>query len=288
MKKILLTWAALLSAGIAMAQTDSTKNDTEKVDTIRIGGMIIIKKKNNNPADSSDHSKSFDVKFTRGKNKPSNVKTSYLVFDLGLTNFNDQTDYASAGAKSYARTIRPGEAAFTSGDLKLRNIKCINFNLWFFMQRRNLINHVLNVKYGLGLELNNYHFENNVSFIKGTSPYVFRDSINFSKNKLALDYLSVPLMFNFKPNPNKSNSFSMSLGVSAGYLYSSRNKQISDERGKVKNNGNYDVKNWKISYVGELGIGPLKLYGSYTPTSVFEKGLDMRPYSFGFRFGGWD
>jgi|GEM_PF-5683229 len=33
-------------------------------------------------------------------------------------------------------------------------------------------------------------------------PFIFRDSISFSKNKLAADYLTVPLMLNFTSNPN--------------------------------------------------------------------------------------
>ena len=32
-------------------------------------------------------------------------------------------------------------------------------NIWFFMQRLNLIEHMVNLKYGLGLELNNYFFD---------------------------------------------------------------------------------------------------------------------------------
>ena len=35
-------------------------------------------------------------------------------------------------------------------NLKLRTIKSVNVNIWFFMQRLNLIKHVVNLKYGLG------------------------------------------------------------------------------------------------------------------------------------------
>ena len=80
---------------------------------------------------------------------------------------------------------------------------------------------------------------------------------------------------------------SMSFGVSAGYLYSQRNKQQSKERGKQTNNGGYDLEQFKISYIGEIGLGPVRLYGSYSPNSMYKTGLDMRPYTLGVRLSNW-
>ena len=167
------------------------------------------------------------------------------------------------------------------------------------MQRLNLIKHYVNLKYGIGVEFNNYRFKSNLSFKEsGANPYstlqninhafVFRDSVAFSKNKLAADYITVPFMINFRTNPNSSSKgISLSAGVSMGYLYNSRNKQISGERGKLKNRGDYDLEKWKLSYIGELGLGPIRLYGSYTPKSIFDNALNMRPYNVGIRFSNW-
>ena len=95
-------------------------------------------------------------------------------------------------------------------------------------------------------------------------------------------------MLNFRSNPDYSKKgLSLSAGVSVGYLYSTRNKQISDERGKHKNHGDYDVRNWKFSYIAELGLGPTRLYGSYTPKSIFENGLNVTPYTVGIRLSNW-
>ncbi len=287
MKKTLLVWTATLFAGIAMAQTDSTIAKKNKVDTIRIGGMIIIKKNGDNTSDSASHS-DFNIGWNSRRKRNKDVETSYLIMDFGFANFTDKTNYASAEARSYAKTIRPGEAPFTASDFKVRNFKSRNFNLWFFIQKRNLVNHVLNLKYGLGIETNNYHWENDLSFVKGTLPYVFRDSISFNKNKLALDYLTVPVMLNINTNPKKSKSLTMSFGASFGYLYSGRTKQKSSERDKQKLRSSFDTKDWKVSLIGELGIGPLKLYGSYVPKNIFDRGLDFRPYNIGVRLGGWD
>ena len=168
------------------------------------------------------------------------------------------------------------------------------------MQRVNLIKHHVNLKYGLGLELNNYRYKSTISYrengvepysngsVVRTDPFIFRDSISFSKNKLAADYITIPFMLNFTSHPAYNNrGVNISFGVSAGYLYSQRNKQKSAERGKKLNKGDYDMERLKLSYVAELGIGPIHLYGSFSPKSMYERSLDIRPYTVGLRFSNW-
>lgn len=95
-------------------------------------------------------------------------------------------------------------------------------------------------------------------------------------------------MLNFVSNPNnRKKGISLSAGVSAGYLFSQRNKQKSAERGKDRNKGDYDLNTFKFSYVAELGLGPVRFYGSYSPKSIYNHSLDMRPYTVGFRFSNW-
>lgn len=298
MKRIYVIMAICLVSNSVFAQIDSTRKDTSKTsqtDTIRIGGMIIIKK------DSPDHKRKRTT-VTVGnqrKQKQSDVSTAQFIIDLGFANWDDNTDYASATSQNYLIN-RPGSPAIEPTNFKLKTGKSTNVNIWVFMQRLNLIKHYVNLKYGIGVELNNYRFKSNISFKEGgtNNPYnssqnishafVFRDSISFSKNKLAADYVTVPFMLNFRTNPNYSDKgLSFSAGVSMGYLYNSRNKQISGERGKLKRKGDYDLEKWKLSYIGELGLGPLRLYGSYVPESIFENGLNMRPYNIGIRLSNW-
>jgi len=273
----------------SFAQTDSVQVERNE-DTIRIGGMIILKK------GEPDEKKRVTVTIgNHRKQKESNISTSSFIFDIGFSNWTDKTDYVQAKADGYL----VGSPDLTANDFKLKTIKSVNVNIWFFMQRMNLIKHYVNLKYGLGLELNNYRFKNDISFDEGgvnpwnpsqniPHPFVFRDSVDFSKNKLAADYVTIPLMLNFRTNPNSSDKgISLSAGVSMGYLYSSRNKQVSDTRGKEKNRGDYDLEKWKFSYVGELGLGPVHLYGSYSPKSIFQNDLNFTPYNIGIRLSNW-
>lgn len=290
MKKIYFLATLYAITAAAFAQTNPTKKDTTYNpaynDTIRIGSILIIKKNKRAKGDTTIIIA--DIKKTNPRKS-----TNYLIFDLGFANFNDKTNYANAG--SYI-VNKPGAPAFNAADLKLKAGKSININIWLFMQKYSLVKNNVNLKYGLGLELNNYRFRSPVSFKEnGTMPYsnglqtnaafVFRDSINFSKNKLAADYVTVPLMLNLATT--KKPNLSASFGISAGYLYSQRNKQISNERGKQKNKGEYDMEKFKISYIGEVGLGSVRLYGSYSPKTIFERGLQIKPFNLGLRFSNW-
>lgn len=289
MKKLILLLATATICLNLTAQDVPEKKDGDK-DTIRIGGMIIVKK------GKKSGDASVKISNDKGKKKKRNISTNWGIVDLGFANYSDNTNYANAG--SYL-VNRPGYPALDKNDFKLKAGKSINVNIWIFMQRLNLIKHHVHLKYGLGVELNNYRYKSAVSYNENglvpytvntqtNAPFIFRDSISFSKNKLAADYATIPVMLNFVTNAEeRKNRFSISLGVSAGYLYSQRNKQVSKEKGKLKNRGDYDLERFKFSYVAELGLGPVMLYGSYSPKSMYEKSLDIRPFNVGFRFSYW-
>lgn len=294
MKKFTLLVAAAFICQYGFAQEDSTVVKTEKRDTIRIGNILIIKKGNKS---GDDNNRDVEVKMGRRQKTNSRVSTNWLVVDLGFANYVDKTDYTNTG--TYL-VNRPGTPDLGKSDFKLRTGKSINVNVWFVMQKLALdkARHI-NLKYGIGLELNNYRYKSPLSYrengvipysggLQTNSPFIFKDSIAFSKNKLAADYLTVPLMLNFASNPdNIKKGISLSAGISAGYLYSQRNKQKSDATGKDRNKGEYDLERFKLSYIGEIGLGPIRLYGSYSPKSMYEHDMDMRPFTLGFRLSNW-
>jgi hypothetical protein len=275
MKRILLAAIAFSLTMTSFAQTDTT--GTERADTIRIGGMIIIKK----PGKDGKEDKEVIIS-NRRKRRSSNVSTNWFIVDLGFANFNDKTNYGSAEAMAFTDGITDKD------QLELRTAKSVNVNIWFFMQRLNLIKHAVNLKYGLGLELNNYHFDDKrVHFQKNPTLIILDDTYaDLKKNKLAADYITVPMMLNVNFTPNRGRSFGFSGGVSAGFLYSARQK-IKGSDGKHKLHDDFDLRKWKLSYIGELNLGPVKLYGSYAMKSMWEKGLDQTPYNVGIRLGNW-
>ena len=290
MKQLFTLMAAAMLCSAANAQSDTTITPQKESDTLRIGNMIIIKKGGGN--ESKNKYVHIDVE-RKQRRKPANISTNWGIVDLGFANYDDKTNYANTGGYLFDR---PGEAPLGKGDFSLNTGKSVDVNIWFFMQRFNLIKHHVNLKYGLGIELNNYRYQSAISYLKNNpfvpnqtpSPVIIRDSISFSKNKLAADYVTVPLMINFCTNPESHNKgLSLSVGISAGYLYSQRNKQVSNERGKLKTKGDLGLEPFKFSYIAELGLGPVHLYGSYAPKTIYKTGLDIRPYTVGIRLSNW-
>jgi hypothetical protein len=293
MKRVLSMMAILVIAQQGFAQTDSLAN---KTDTVRVGNFIIIKKNkpndggyDGNTSGKRNNDINTVVRITRRPMKKKNISTNWWIFDLGFANMRDNTNYGFAQSGSYFKTFRPADGAVSQNSFRLNTGKTSNVNIWLFMQKLNVTKHVVNLKYGLGLEMYNFRYDTRLSFRKDPAPFVHNDSISFSKNKLYAAYLTVPLMININTTPDKRNGFSFSGGVSAGYLVGSRNKQISGERGKQKLNGDFDLNPWRLAAITELGIGPVRLYGSYSLNALHRDGtrLEQFPYAVGIRFSNW-
>ncbi len=288
MKQIIMAAACLVVTSIGFAQTDST---AKNADTIKVGNFVIIKKKNaGNLSDDTEKKRgSLEYSIERRTRRRSNISTNWWIIDLGFANMRDQTDYAAAQAGGYFRTLRPADGPVTQNSYKLINGKSSNVNIWFFMQKVNLYKHVVNLKYGLGLEMYNFRYDTRLSYRKDPVPYVFNDSISFTKNKLYVEYLTIPVMLNINTTPDSRRGFSFSAGVSAGYLTNSRNKQVSGERGKEKIKGDFNFENWRVALIGEMGLGPVRLYGSYSLNRLQKDvtRVEQYPYTVGIRFSNW-
>lgn len=297
MKQWIIVAGILCAAGSISAQNRNSvvvRADSIliKSDTIQVGNFVIIQKNKNNhtPQEQATarHNKvvsiNFDTDRPTNKKRNDNVATNWGILDLGFANLNDNTNYTTAQSAGYLTTVNGNPVTKNSFNLNAR--KSSNVNIWFFMQKLNVTKHVVNLKYGLGLEMYNLRFDNNISFRNTPQPMVLNDSIPFTKNKLYVGYLTVPFMVNFNLTPSKDNGLSFSAGVSAGYLINSRNKQISGERGKQKYKGDFNLQPWRVAAIGELGLGPIRLYGSYSLNNLYKEstGLDQIPYAVGIRF----
>jgi hypothetical protein len=220
----------------------------------------------------------FDLFKTEKKKELKNIENFWWVLDLGFSGYNDQSNY------SLARTTGFVAPNVGKDQLKLNMAASRNVNLWILMQRVNLAKHRLNLKYGVGLEMNNYRFEQeNIQFQKNPTG-IYLGMVEYNKVKLAADYITVPMMLNLNTAPEKSNGLRLSAGISAGFLYSSRFK--TKEGGDIdKLRSDFDLEPFKFSWVGELGLGPITLYSSFAMNNMWNKGLDMRPYNVGIRLG---
>jgi hypothetical protein len=273
-------------------------------DTVKVGSMLIVNKKDAEDPHFKTLIKIGDASYGKEKGgemgwikgdfkktkisiekSPKKLKpitTNWWIFDLGYANYVDNTPLAAIPNN----LMRPLNFV-TSNDLKLNNVKSSNVNIWIVQQKASLYKNYLNLKYGVGFEMYNFRFKQPISFSNTPGNYMYKDNITFTKNKLFVQYLTIPVQLNFQSNPSNDKSFYASIGVSTGYLLQSHTKQISEERGKKKVNGNFNLNNFKMATIGELGIGGIRLYGSFNTTNLFDKNLtnfDMTPFAVGVRF----
>ena len=274
-------------------EPEASKTDSSKIgeDTLKMGSLMIVGQglseginKLGKAIEGVDLKKIAETASdVLKKKKPKKVSTNWFVYDIGFAGYNDNTNYATSAAQAFVKPA--GSVPASKGDFALRTSRVSNFNLWFFMQRVSIIESVLNLKYGLGIESNNYFFKTGITYVDDISVYTTRGGWNErSKNKLVANYLTVPVMLNINTNPTKGKrGFQFSAGVSGGYLSSARQKQ-KGPGGTDKTKSNFNLEQFKLSYVAELGLGPVKLYGSVASNPMHQYGLEQVPYTLGLRF----
>lgn len=211
----------------------------------------------------------------------------YGMLDLGLNSLQDKTNYNSPEAKQFLQVSPESQ---NSNLFSLRDIKSVNVNIYPIMAKFRLLktdHQKVFISSGLGLQIYNFRFNKPISFVNTTEPAVIMDSISFRKNKLAITYLTIPLMITAKTKIADKTWLVYGAGISGGYRLSSLNKQISDERGKQKNRDKFNLNDFNVCVNGEIGIdGFIRLFGSYQLTNMYDKGLDQHPLSIGVRFLG--
>jgi hypothetical protein len=278
MKRVFTLLVSVCFGLNGFAQDSSSADTTKKPDndTIRVGNIVIIRS-------GKDRNRGYyDTTERRFKYKTDDVTTNWMIVDLGINQVNDKTNYAQAIASGYL------PAGASENWFDQRGFKSTNVNIWVFMQRVNMIKHVVNLKYGLGIELNNYKYRKPIRFQDADKPMVIMENVEYRKNKLAADYITIPLMLHFNFTPySKTHGFGVSAGMSGGYLYSSRQKTVGGGLGKHKEHDDFDLRKFKLAYIAEISLGPVRLYGSYATKSMFKNGLDQTPYSFGLRLSNY-
>lgn len=286
---IITTATALcLSLSLFAQEEKSTENKSEKDEKymLMIGKTDTTKKDKNYLSLGSGGLKVSSKKID-SINESRKVKVHFLMFDLGINALHDQTNYGSPAAQQY---LQVGGDKKNSNLFSLRQGKSINVNIWPVLLDFRLLksrNQKISLYTGAGLQLYNFKFNKDISYLNETSPMVIEDSVKFSKNKLAFAYVSVPLMLNFKTRLAGKFWVTYGVGVIGGYCFDSWTKQISDERGKQKNHDQFNFQKFNLNLSGEIGInGYIRFYGTYQVTNMYQNALSQNPYCIGIRFFG--
>lgn len=260
---------------IVIETTDSDSAKTKKHTSISIGtGGIKVTRSGDSTAQKAEKSRFF---------------VQYGMLDLGFLNVKDETNYASAETQAFLSNV---PAARRNGSLfSLRESKSINVTIYPVLLKYKVVNNPKQKLYlstGLALQVYNFRYNKPIIYSNETRPEIWmNDSINFQKNKLAVTYLTIPLMLTSKTKLAKGVTLVYGAGISAGYRISSWTKQKSEGRGKEKNHDPFNLENFNTSVQAEFGLdGIFRLYASYQLNQLFQNSLVQYPYSIGVRFLG--
>lgn len=209
------------------------------------------------------------------------------LLDIGINSLNDKTNYLSAAAQNFLNV----PSSLQNANLFSQKVaKSVNVNIYPVVGKMRVIKtngQRLYVSLGLGFQVYNFRFSKPISYQNITTPEIIMDTINFSKNKISITYLSMPLMFTAKTRMAKDLWLVYGLGVSGGFRINTLQKQISDERGKQKNHDSFNFNDFNACVSGELGIdGYVRLFASYQLTNLYANALEQYPYTIGVRFFG--
>lgn len=212
------------------------------------------------------------------------------TLDLGLNMLNDQTVY-SPQTTALMNNFSNIPAEKVNGDLfSLKNGRSWNVNIYPVLFNYKAVkqkNFAMNLYTGVGLQIYNFRFDKNISFQSDPDYKITMDNVAFTKNKMSVQYLTVPLMLNFNHRVDKKHWLTYGFGVSAGYRLSSWTKQVSGERGKVKNHSQFNFSDYNVNLNAEIGFGDIRFYGTYQVSNLYkDASINHQPISFGIRFGG--
>jgi hypothetical protein len=171
--------------------------------------------------------------------------------------------------------------------------KSLFTNLNFWEVKGKVIGENLMLSTGMGLEINNYRFENNTRLVKNSpgNPAVI-DSIDYTKSKLTLAYLNVPLYITFATNPlSNGKRLSISPGITGGWRVISYNKLMTKGDGgkqKAHLHDDFNMQPFRVNASLRIAYGNFVLFGNYSLNGLFNKnkGPDIMPFSVGIRIIG--
>jgi hypothetical protein len=265
-----LTYLAV--AGVAQSE-DWNKTDTTEISwgkrkliiiTDEEGKRVEIKKnqpeevyevesENRRYANGNDE----DREDTPRRRKKSDV--DLLGLDLGITNY-------------YVNGVYGADAA--SPELALPDVRPgAHVALHLLPTTVSVIGRGVNLKSAISIDWNNYYYQHNLTMLDRQESVVFDSTgVNFSKNKLTTRYVQIPLLLNINTDPGGNDGVSISFGVYGGVLWKAWTKQVSDEAGKVKVDGTFNLNPIRYGLMARVDFKWFDIYANYNLSTLFTDG----------------
>ena len=266
-----------------------SKKDTSKRDTTEInfkkkkititsdkeGTSIDVKREGRKESSEFDNDDESDINFDFGKSR-GNFDIHWSGFEFGINNYLN---------KDFSMNLSE-ENSF----MELNTSKSWNINLNFIEYDVPIIRENFGIGTGMGIEFNDYRFDN-LSPIKKADDQIISDTsynnMNVEKAKLTTTYITVPILFEYQTPVGDDNKFFITAGIIGGIKIGSHTKIVYNEDGdrkKEKNRGDFYLSPLRYGYTLKMGYGFLKVFANYYETTLFqkEKGPELHPFTVGF------
>lgn len=178
------------------------------------------------------------------------------------------------------------------GFMELNPAKSISIGFNIHEQNFRIIRDYLKFATGIGFEVNHYSFANNTRLLNNMDSFsgLIDPVSNFSKTKLKVSYITLPLLLEINTSMKEKRSFHISGGLVLGYNIGSKSKLVYINNGlktKEKVSGDYHINPFKCSLTARLGFGKnYAIYGTYDLNPLFakKKGPELYSYALGLSF----
>lgn len=292
LKSLGLVMALLMIGFAGMAQTETEEN-TDETETIVINSdtteiyvgkrkFVIISdnegkrieiKKNKDDDNWEEEEKEWDddekynPDYEKKEHRRKYSDVGFLALDLGITDYYANGVYGvdAATPELELKPFRPGS----------------HVALHFLPTTASLINGYVNLKTAITVDWSNYYLVNDVTLLEGTESLAFDTTgVSFSKNKLTTRYAQIPLLLNINTDPGGNDGVSISFGVYGGILWKAWTKQVSDQNGKVKVDGDYNLNPFKYGLMARVDFKWFDIYAMYNLSEVFDEGVSPQTQTF--------
>ncbi|PKP23129.1 MAG: hypothetical protein CVU05_00980 [Bacteroidetes bacterium HGW-Bacteroidetes-21] len=270
MKTMYVTFAILLTALIANAQYDTTKLDFGK------SKILILTDKTTGTTDTVVLN---NTDPENGENEDND--------DCDEKKFNSHWGGIGIGLNGYLNNANEFKPLTVDNYLDLNQGKSWSVSLNLIETNIPIFKKYVGLATGLGLEFDNYRLANNVILINDSAKlYSYTDTMtNYKKNKLAVTWLTVPLVLEFNV-PTHDKSINLGVGLLGAVRIGSHTKLVSEYKDndiKEKSRGDYHMNWFRYGLTGQIGYGSVGVYVNYSLSSLFKtnEGPELYPWSAG-------
>ncbi len=205
----------------------------------------------------------------------SKFKGHWAGAELGLNNFFDDDFSVSRG----------GEAWF----MDINTARSWVFNLNFTQYSLGIVPGYAGIVTGMGLEFNNYFFDNDISINENADEIQVIDlaGTNIVRSKLATIFLRVPILFEIQiPGSGGSDKAFIAAGLTGSLKLDAHTKVIykeGDNKTKDKNWEDFNINPFRYGITARLGYGNTNIFFDYDISTFFSegKGPELYPFSIG-------